>query len=633
MDFEENSRLRWLLPLAGGALALLLLDTARSELMGGLEIDFGRTLNLPGTGHARYLALWLFYASLAAASMTLGLARLAEGTTPGGGLSQRLVTAWNAASDRRWIVVTSALAFLIPVTLRGLLLGGAPLTDDESAYRFMAEVLASGKVYADSPPLKLFFDNRFMINDGKLYAHYFIGWPALQAPGVWLGVAGLMNAVYCALTVPALYAVLRRLTGSGWARLGAVLFLTSPMLMVAAATETAHTSCVAALAWFTLFFLKTRDEDASWWMHSAAALMFSVAFFIRPISALGVGLPFLIWWFIPFARLRRDSELRGSTSATRHFVAFALPAMAMALLFLSVNKLQTGSFFEVAYQRAFTYAQENDFRFSLWPENMKGDSFAELGFGGVRRSLSVLSAALFRLNVSFLGWPCSVLFALFAGRGKIRGVLGLSILSFLVLHFFTNNVGIDTFAPMHYFELAWPLLVLSVCGIARLTRALADFEAAGPVRWQSRISTLPAAAVCALVLTSCLSYVPVRFAAISRIADNVAMPWRAHREAGLGRSVIFAPEPFILYCGSRPATGWVFVRPNNDPKLQNDILWVNHLSIEKNRLLMRSFPDREGYVMAWDQACKVVFIPLDRLTPGSFPDAPVSGIDAVDLET
>lgn len=610
MESDQSSRLRWLLPLAGGALLLLLLDATRGELMAGLELDFGRTLNLPGVGHGRYLALWLFYGSLAAACLALGLARMVSEEQ-----RKRLMKAWNAGSDRRWMVVAGALAFLIPASLRVFLLGGAPLTDDESAYRFMAEVLASGKVYADSPPLKLFFDNRFMINDGKLYAHYFVGWPALLAPGVWLGMTGLMNALYSALTVPALFLVLRRLTGSGWARLGVVLYLTSPMLMVAAATETAHTSCVAALAWFTLLCLRARDDGAGWGWHSAAAVVFCIAFFIRPISALGVGLPLLIWWL---------AGLRGTSKAAR-FLAFALPAAALAALFLTVNKLQTGSFFEVAYQRAFTYAQENDFRFSLWPEDMEGDSFAELGFGGVRRSLSVLGAALFRLNVGFLGWPCSLLFALFAGRGRLRGILALSVVSFLALHFFTNNVGIDTFAPMHYFELAWPLLVLTVCGIERLSATLTRFESAR----REALGTWPAAAACALVITSLLSYVPVRFAAISRIADNVAMPWRAHREAGLGRSVVFVPEPFILYCRSRPATGWVFVRPNNDPELDNDVLWVNHLSLEKNRLLMRSFPDREGYVMAWDQSCRVAFLPLDRLAPGSFPDAKVSGIEAV----
>ncbi len=613
MDLDHNSRLRWLLPLAGGALLLWVLDATRGELMAGLELDFGRTLNLPAVGHGRYLALWLFYASLAAVCLTVGFTRLLDERR-----RTRLLAAWNAASDRRWIVITSALAFLIPATLRVFLLGGAPLTDDESGYRFMAEVLARGRVYADSPPLKLFFDNRFMINDGKHYAHFFVGWPALLAPGVWLGATGIMNACYSALTVPALFAVLRRLTGSGWARLGVVLYLSSPMLMVAAATETAHTSCVAALAWFTLLCLKTRDDGAPWWTHSAAALAFSVVFFIRPISALGIGLPLLVWWL---------SSLRGSPKAARGFVAFALPALAMAALFLSVNKLQTGSFFEVAYQRAFTYAQENGFRFSLWPENMEGDSFAELGFGGVRRSLSVLGAALFRLNVSFLGWPCSLLFALFAGRGRRRGVLALSVVTFLALHFFTNNVGIDTFAPMHYFEVAWPLLLLSVCGLEKLSGVLGGFETG---RWPaSNIAALPAAAACALMITSLLSYMPVRFAAISRVADNVAIPWRAHREAGLGRSVVFAPEPFIIYCQSRPATGWVFVRPNNDPNLENEVLWVNHLSIEKNRLLMRSFPDRAGYVMAWDQACRVVFLPLDRLAPGSFPDAKVDGIEMI----
>ena len=610
MDLDQNSRLRWLLPLAGGAVLLLVLDTARSELMGGLELDFGRTLNLPSAGYGRYLALWMFYASLAAACLAMGFVRMLDDRS-----RARVVAAWNAASDRRWLVITGLLAFLIPAMLRVFLLGGAPLTDDESAYRLMAEVLASGRVYAESPPLKLFFDNRFLVNDGKVYANFFVGWPALLAPGVWLGAPGIMNALYSALTVPPLFAVLLRLAGSAWARMGTALYLSSPMLMVAAATETAHTSCVAALAWFTWLCLKARDDGAPWWAHSGAAGAFCVAFFIRPLSALGIGLPLLLWWLV---------GLRGTARAVRSVIAFALPAVALAALFLSVNKLQTGSFFEVAYQRAFAYAQENEFRFSFWPETMEGDSFGELGFGGVRRSLSILGLALFRLNVSLLGWPCSLLFALFAGRRGIRGVLMLSVVSCLGLNFFTNHVGIDTFAPMHFFELAWPVLVLTLCGLQQLTGAL---SAVGTRRWQAW--TLPAAAACALAVTSFLSYVPVRFAAISRVADNIAIPWRAHQEAGLGRSVVFAPEPFIHYCKSRPATGWVFVRPNNDPDLDNEVLWVNHLSIEKNRLLMRSFPDRRGFVMAWDQACRVIFFPLDKLAPGSFPDAQVSGIDAV----
>ncbi|MCP3960820.1 MAG: hypothetical protein GY719_23495 [bacterium] len=612
MTLDKTSHLGYLLPFAGAALVLLLLDAATANLMSGSELDLGTSLNLPTPGYARYLALYMLYGSLAAGLIAVGLVRLVST----GGLERRLADAWRAADDRKWIVYASVFALLIPAALRTFLLQGAPLTDDESAYRYMAQLVASGRVYGDSPALKLFFDNRFMVNDGKVFAHFFIGWPALLAPGVWLGIPGFMNSIYSALTVPALFAVLRRLAGSGWAKGGTLLYLSSPMLMVTAATETSHTSCVAALAWFTLLVLRSRDADAPWWVHSAAATVFCVAFFIRPSSALGVGLPLLAWWLL---------GLRGR-AAMRHFAAFAVPAVVLAALFLTVNKLQTGSYFEVAYQRAYTYAVENDFRFSLWPKEVDGGAFNELVFGDPRRALAITGAALARLNVTFLGWPCSLLFGLFAGRGRLRATLLLSCLCYLALHFYTNNVGIDTFAPMHFFELAWPALLLSVCGLERITRALAGL-AGPPEGW--RVRWLPAALACALVITSLIAYVPVRFAAIGKVAGNVALPFEALREAGMGPSVIFVQKPFIQYCKSAPTRGWVFVRPNNDPELTNDVLWANHLSIEKNQLLMRRFPDREGFVMAWDRDCRVVFIPLANLAPGALPDAPVSGIEEV----
>lgn len=619
MSADKTSRLgRWFSligPFLGAAFFFVLLTATSNELMGESKLDLGASLNLPTPGFGRYLALWMFYGSLAAACLTLGLARWIGGRNT----APRLADAWNQAGDGKWIFYSSLFALLIPAALRTYLLDGAPLTDDESAYRFMAQVLAMGNVTAESPPLKLFFDNRFLINDGKLFAHFFVGWPALLVPGVWLGIPGFMNAIYSALTMPALFAVLRRLVGSAWAKAGSILFLSSPMLMIAAATETSHTSCVAALAWLTWFCLRSRDDDALWWVHGAVAVTFCVAFFIRPISALGIGLPLLLWWLGgSIGRPRRRS--------IRALAAFIVPAMALAALFLTVNKLQTGDPLETAYQRAFTYAAENGFRFSLWPEDFDGDAFSELEFRGVGVSLAVLAAALFRLNVTFLGWPCSLLFALFAGRGRLRGALGLSLLSFFALHLLSTNVGIDTFAPMHYFELAWPLLLLNLCGLESLTKSLSRYV--GPDRrW--RATALPAAALGALILTNLISYAPVRFAAIGKVARNIAMPRQALAEAEIANSVIFVREPFIRYCRSAPTQGWVFSRPNNDPKLENSVLWVNHLSLEKNTLFMRRFPDRLGYVMAWNQSCRVVFLPLDELKPGTVPDAPIHGIDEV----
>lgn len=610
-----------LLRIAGpfflGALLLILLAAVSSEHLSANLLDFGRSLNPPTPGFGRFLALSSFFASLAAVCFALAGARAAAHHN----LGHRLAKAWDSTSDRKWIFYGSLIAFLVPASIRTWLLQGLPVTDDEAAYRFMAQLLAQGRVYADSEPLKLFFDNRFLINDGKVYAHYFLGWPALMMPGLWLGLSGFMNSLYGALTVPALFRIVRRLAGSRWAKASLLLFLASPMLMLAAATELSHTSCIAALAWFTWFCLRSRDDDAGPAIHAATATAFSIAFFIRPSSALGFGLPLLIWWLVGVLRRRHGRVVP--------LLAFAAPAVLLAALFLYANWAQTGSATTVAYQRAYEYAQENDFRFSLW--GGEGDQFKEMQWISLPFLLAVAASAIFRLNIALFGWSCSFFFAFFAGRGTLRTTLRLSLLSYFALHALTSNVGIDTLAPMHYFELAWPLLLLSACGLANLdirSKQLDDVLPSSTLRWNA----LPMAGLLSLVLVAMISYVPYRFGAVARIIDDVAKPYAALEDAGIQRAVVFAPDPFVNYCSHPPTRGWVFVRPNNSPNLDDDVLWVNHLSLETNRLLMQHFPDREGFVMGWDRSCEVRFLPLAQLPPGSVPDARVSGIDKVAID-
>lgn len=595
---------------------LALLGAVSRELLSGTQLDLGRSFNAPTAGFGRYLAYWLFFGTLAALALTNGLRLLLNPW------AARIAEVWRQGDDRKWLLYGTIFAALVPAMLRTFLLQGLPITDDENAYRFMAEVLAGGRVWAESPPLGLFFDNRFLVNDGKMYAHYFLGWPALMLPGLWLGIGGFITALYSALAVPPLFFVLRRLAGSAWARLGLGLYLLSPMLMVAAATELSHTACITALAWFTWCCLRAEDDDAPLGVHAGAALAFSIAFFIRPTSALGVGLPFLLRWLFSLRRLPRRRALAA-------LLAFALPAVSLAGVFLAINAEQTGSPFVVAYQRAFEYARDNDFRFSPWPS--EDEAFTEMQWLGAGYSLAVAGTALFRLNLALFGWPWSLVFALLAGRGPWRGTLRWSVATFFLLHALAHNVGIDTFAPMHYIELGWPLLLLTVVGLEASTRDGARLM--GGSGFGRGWAHTPLLFAGSLALVALVTYVPTRLGAIARIVDDVAKPYRALEESEIHRGVIFASDPFVAYCGNPPTRGWVFARPNNDPNLKNDLLWVNHLSQEKDALLMHQlFPDRQGYVMVWDRSCRVAYFPLDQLPPGAIPDARVPGIEAVGAE-
>ena len=56
-----------------------------------------------------------------------------------------------------------------------------------TAYADFRELLADGRLWTASPPMPRFQDHPFLINDGRVYTHYFLGWPAQMLPDLWLG--------------------------------------------------------------------------------------------------------------------------------------------------------------------------------------------------------------------------------------------------------------------------------------------------------------------------------------------------------------------------------------------------------------------------------------------------------------
>lgn len=592
-----------------GLLALAALWAVVDELVGDGIYELGKSIFLPPPGFLSFLVLYFFFGTIAVVAFSAAIAlHLGEG-----GRQQRLAGAWGRAHDGRWLLYACFFAAALPALVRTYFLDGLPLTDDESAYRFMAEVLAGGRLWADSPPLPLAFDNRFMVNDGRMYAQYFLGWPALLVPGALLGITGFVNCFFAALTVVPLYFLLRRAAGAAWARVGVALLLVSPMLMLLAATELSHTSCICALAWFSWWLLRAGDEDAGPRHHAGAAIAFCVAFWIRPLSAVGIGLPWLIYWAYKYVRPRRWREA----------LAFVLPAAALAALFLAVNAWQNGSPFTVAYERYLEYSRANDFRFSIWPSEPRPQD-QEMAWLGPWRSLAMNAAGLMRLNITLFGWVSSLLFMLFAGKGLTSRLFLASVVSFFLSHAAVGNVGIDAFAPMHFIELAWPVLVLSVLGLRRLTELAGRLPAA--VRWRP----VPLAVAVSMTLVAWSAYVPVRAEALDHMLENIRQPFDAVEAAEISRGVIFVNETWVPYCLHRPTRGWVFGRPNNRPDLSNDVIWANHLTVEINRSVA-AWLDRPGFLLAWSGDCRPVLVPLESVQEGNYPDAKISGLDEVVL--
>ncbi|MGB8223837.1 MAG: hypothetical protein WCF10_14715 [Polyangiales bacterium] len=585
--------------IAGAVLALTVFWSIGAEYLDWFNLQLGST-TIMAAGYTYFLVFWVLLGSIAAVLFGCAFAMIADADW-----ARETYQQLRATPDRHLIVAFSAIAFVLPALIRWRLLEGADLTDDESVYRFSSELLLSGRLYAKSPPMKLFFDHVFMINDGKFYSQYFMGWPALLAPGLAAGAPGLMNPAYSALTVPAVFLTLREMAGRRSAVIGVMLYLAAPMLQFTAATQLSHTSCLFALAWMAYFVVRVHGGASSWWVHFGTATAFSVAFFIRPATAFAMGFPLLVVWAI--AVLRTGTRQRWVAIAS-----FGAPALLFGAAFLAVNAVQNGSVTYVSYQRAGDYARDNGFHFSAWSA-LPADWTPSFGFGTVDVALARTGVALTRINFALFGWPCGFVFLPFAPWGKHRTwILWVMAMGFAFVHSYLRSAGIDTFGPVHYTEFALPIIMLTALGVSRLTDALRS------MRSSPFATRLPLALCFGLVAAAGFGYVPPRAYALHEVSDVIARPVAASREIE-GPAIVFTKRPFIPRLCT--VTGhFRFAHDVNDPDFRNPILWVNHISIEHDRKFMERYPDRAALVMLWNKDCQPGFVPLAVAEELGLPD-------------
>jgi hypothetical protein len=552
------------------------------EYTNGHLLAFGQT-RLVSAQTGLILAIWLVFASVVT-FLAAGVARLC-------------IQRWRAripviddATVPKLVALAALLAFIIPCLLRFLVLRNVPITDDETTYLFASRLLAKGDLTGVSPPFKLFYDRYFFINDGHWYTQYFLGWPFLMLPGTLLGAAELMNPLYSALTVPPLFWTLDRLVGSRWALLGLLTFLISPMLQLAAATMLSHTSCAMLLMWGVWWSIRSRDPETPWRYGAAMALAFCGAFFIRPLTALGFAAWPVLAWAGHCLRARRWQGVS----------AFALVAMVMGFLFLAINLAQNGSPFRVAYNAAYDYAASNGFRFSLWTQP-RARAVTNLDFQSF--PLVITAVALFRLAVAGLGWPLTAILMLAGAlheKARLFVCIGIATCAACM---FTSDAGIDALiGPTHYHELGLVVVVLTVLAF----HWLAEREA----RFMSSDGTLTASLFFGCVVTGLLLYVPMQLRSLAvftaPMADTLTVPRKPNEKV-----VVFTAQPFLDRCTLPVGQHLAFWPPANDPALQNDVLWLNHLSLDLDRKLMSAaYPDRTGYIQAWTMPCQRQLIPL-----------------------
>ena len=130
-------------------------------------------------------------------------------------------------STRRSLPMPRWLAVSLGSTWAPLVLGGVTvaiawyvwgsltepgLVHDERAYLLQAQIFASGHWTGPTPPVPAFFEQMHVFLEPRLAAKYPPGHSLLLAPGMWMGLPGLMPLLLNGLAGALIFAIARRIS-------------------------------------------------------------------------------------------------------------------------------------------------------------------------------------------------------------------------------------------------------------------------------------------------------------------------------------------------------------------------------------------------------------------------------------
>ena len=352
----------------------------------------------------------------------------------------------------------SLLAFLAAFWIANNVFEDMAHLEDEFAYIWQAQVIASGKLTIESPPHPKSFLVPFVVDyHGKRFGKYPLGWPVVLSFGVRAGARNFVNPLLAGLGLWLIYRLGKRLFGETVGLLAAGLTLTSPFFLVNSGSLLSHPwalvlSTAFALAWVDAF--GESGASRGWLPVVVAGMCLGVLALSRPWTMIGVAIPFGIHGIILLFKGDRQTKLR------------VLLVGGIALLISSLHFLWQYALTGNALLNPYTL---------WWPYDKIG--FGK-GFGVTEQGHNLKLARLntknsLRVGVSdlFGWWRLSWLFlpfGLWAIRRKPESWPVIGVFPSLVIVYMVYWVGAWLFGPRYYYEGLYSLSILSAVGIAWL---------------------------------------------------------------------------------------------------------------------------------------------------------------------
>ncbi len=545
----------------------------------------------------------------AAVFLTLGLA---------GSLGMRLVTrlrAWSRdeTAVRRALIGLVVFAGISIALIGALVLHNTPITDDENVYEFQARIFASGRLALPSLPGddRMFDDNIFLVNNGRIYGQYPFGHSFFLLPGTLVGYSRVMTLIAALFTLFGVFRLGRELFDTPTALLAVFLMAVSPMFLSMSATILSHPSTLLFLTWFAYFTVRAirteRTRDAV-----LAAVFFGLAFHVRSATVLVLALPTaLVLAGAHVIRIRRRDDAGGGIRGRVEWVlgrAWKRVVIVGAVMgvvlgsYLLLNWLANGSPFLTNYHAVWLGKLPYDSPFGFDKGAWNIVHTPTLGFENLLNNF-------LRLNIWLLGWPIGFLpvIALFALR-RFRGIdlwlAGPIVLNFIVF-FFYFWPGVSDTGPVLYYELLLPLSLLGARGVL----AASDWLAERYDGDEGRSYVAAFVAVCTLLAVASTTQTFLR--ALMRVSERVNEPYELLADRGIDEGVVFTD----YYLKGDFQDSWVAGRKDTNPLLGDRLHFMLNYGPERDKeFLARNFPGQKGHVLWWTPEGDPRIVALDDYT-------------------
>ncbi len=470
------------------------------------------------------------------------------------------------------------------------ILDHTPRINDEIAYNFQAKIFLSGRLYAPSPSSSGSFDFPHIVNNGRWYAQYPPGFPALMLIGLLLKAPWLLNPILAGLSIFLFYFLGREMYSRKVGIIASFLGSLSIWHLVLSSTMMSHTSSMFFMTLFLLFLVKSLHVPTLA-NGTAAGAGLGMMLLVRPLDTVLLSIPFLIYYGI--------SSLRSFKKRSRNLLGFVLTMGIFLGILFTYNTLTNGHPFKMGYMVYLGEGRGLGFGSSVL-EIYEHSAFH--GFQNIANNLASYSKFLF-------GWPLTsflAVLALFLIRKQDRTHTRKDLL--LASSFMCQVIGLFFYwgafpflGPRLFFSTLPLLLLLSARGIFELERSLEARQRFLKPKWGKT-------ALYSLIFVFTLYAFAIT---LPRWVKAPGSEWFFeridHHFAGVnpdihnsiksvlpeGSLVIFKLiyHPLLNF----PTGGWGSGFLQNGPDLEEGIIYARDLGKE-NAELVESYPDRKIFM-------------------------------------